>query len=41
MSLVKAHRIYGHLAADLDPLGYPPVGDPALEPASLELAPAR
>ncbi len=39
MALVKAHRIYGHLAADLDPLGYPPVGDPALEPASPELAP--
>ncbi len=37
MSLVKAHRLYGHMAADLDPLGYPPVGDPALEPASLEL----
>jgi multifunctional 2-oxoglutarate metabolism enzyme len=40
MSLVKAHRIYGHHAADLDPLGYPPVGDPALEPASLELTDA-
>ncbi len=40
MSLVKAHRIYGHMAADLDPLGYPPVGDPALEPASLELTDA-
>ncbi len=39
MALVKAHRIYGHLAADLDPLGYPPVGDPALEPASVELTP--
>ena len=40
MSLVKAHRQYGHMAADLDPLGYPPVGDPALEPASLELTEA-
>ena len=40
MSLVKAHRIYGHQAADLDPLGYPPVGDPGLEPASLELTDA-
>jgi 2-oxoglutarate dehydrogenase E1 component len=39
MSLVKAHRLYGHLAADLDPLGYPPVGDPALEPARVDLAP--
>jgi 2-oxoglutarate dehydrogenase E1 component len=39
MALVKAHRIYGHLAADLDPLGYPPVGDPALEPASVEITP--
>jgi multifunctional 2-oxoglutarate metabolism enzyme len=39
MSLVKAHRNYGHLAADLDPLGYPPVGDPALEPASVEMTP--
>ena len=38
-ALVKAHRIYGHLAADLDPLGYPPVGDPALEPASVQLTP--
>jgi len=38
-ALVKAHRIYGHLAADLDPLGYPPVGDPALEPASVEITP--
>jgi 2-oxoglutarate decarboxylase len=39
MSLVKAHRVYGHLAADLDPLGYPPVGDPALEPASVDMTP--
>jgi 2-oxoglutarate dehydrogenase E1 component len=32
MSLVKALRMHGHLAAHLDPLGSEPVGDPALEP---------
>jgi 2-oxoglutarate dehydrogenase E1 component len=32
MALVKAHRMHGHLAAHLDPLGSDPVGDPALEP---------
>jgi 2-oxoglutarate dehydrogenase E1 component len=36
MALVKAHRMHGHLAADLDPLGSEPVGDPALEPERLE-----
>ena len=35
-SLVKAHRMHGHLAARLDPLGSEPVGDPALEPATVE-----
>ena len=35
MSLVKAHRTHGHLAARLDPLGSEPPGDPALEPARL------
>jgi 2-oxoglutarate dehydrogenase E1 component len=35
MSLVKAHRSHGHLAARLDPLGSQPVGDPALEPERL------
>ncbi len=40
-SLVKAHRLYGHLAASLDPLGYPPVGDPALEPATVGITPAQ
>ena len=36
-SLVKAHRMHGHLAARLDPLGAEPVGDPALEPATVNL----
>ncbi len=36
MALVKAHRMHGHLAARLDPLGSEPVGDPALEPDRLE-----
>jgi 2-oxoglutarate dehydrogenase E1 component len=35
MALVKAYRTHGHLAAHLDPLGSDPVGDPALDPASL------
>ena len=38
-SLVKAHRTHGHLAARLDPLGTDPVGDPALEPATVGLTP--
>ncbi|MCI0575655.1 MAG: 2-oxoglutarate dehydrogenase E1 component [Chloroflexi bacterium] len=33
-NLVQAIREYGHLAAQLDPLGSPPPGDPSLEPAS-------
>ncbi len=37
MSLVSAYRTHGHLAAQLDPLGSPPIGDPALEPASVGL----
>ena len=36
MSLVKAHRTHGHLAARLDPLGSEPLGDPALDPDRLE-----
>ena len=35
MSLVKAFRMHGHLAAHLDPLGSEPPGDPALEPERL------
>src|SRR5437588_7633895 len=31
MSLVKAHRTHGHLAARIDPLGSESPGDPALE----------
>jgi 2-oxoglutarate dehydrogenase E1 component len=38
-SVVKAHRMHGHLAAQLDPLGSPPVGDPALDPATVNLTP--
>jgi 2-oxoglutarate dehydrogenase E1 component len=36
MALVKAHRMHGHLAAQLDPLGAEPQGDPALDPDRLE-----
>ena len=39
MALVKAFRMHGHLAARLDPLGTDPLGDPALDPASLGLTP--
>ncbi len=39
-SLVKAHRMHGHLAARLDPLGSDPVGDPALDPATVHLTEA-
>jgi 2-oxoglutarate dehydrogenase E1 component len=38
-SVVKAHRMHGHLAADLDPLGSKPVGDPALDPETVNLTP--
>jgi len=39
MSLVDAYRIYGHLGANLDPLGSEPPGDPALDPAFHGLTP--
>ncbi|MEZ5100313.1 MAG: 2-oxoglutarate dehydrogenase E1 component [Thermoleophilia bacterium] len=35
MALVKAHRMHGHLAARLDPLGSEPIGDPSLQPENL------
>ena len=38
-SVVKAHRMHGHLAARLDPLGTPPRGDPALDPETVNLTP--
>jgi 2-oxoglutarate decarboxylase len=38
-SLIKAHRTHGHLGADLDPLGTPPLGDPAMEPETYGLTP--
>src|SRR6266705_1848827 len=37
MALVKAIRNFGHQAAQLDPLGSTPPGDPALDPAPLGL----
>ncbi|RPH35243.1 MAG: multifunctional oxoglutarate decarboxylase/oxoglutarate dehydrogenase thiamine pyrophosphate-binding subunit/dihydrolipoyllysine-residue succinyltransferase subunit, partial [Chloroflexi bacterium] len=40
MALIDAHRLYGHLAARLDPLGTDPPGDPALDPAFHGLDPA-
>jgi 2-oxoglutarate decarboxylase len=39
VSLLKAHRTHGHLAAHLDPLGREPEGDPALHPEPLGLTP--
>src|SRR5579875_3247813 len=39
VSLVKAHRTHGHLAARLDPLGREPTGDPSLDPEPLGLTP--
>ncbi len=38
-SVVKAHRMHGHLAARLDPLGSQPEGDPALDPSMVNLTP--
>jgi 2-oxoglutarate dehydrogenase E1 component len=39
MLVVNAHRSHGHLAADLDPLGAKPPGDPALVPENVGLTP--
>jgi multifunctional 2-oxoglutarate metabolism enzyme len=38
-SLLKAYRTHGHLAAQLDPLGSAPKGDPALQPENVNLTP--
>jgi 2-oxoglutarate dehydrogenase E1 component len=38
-SLLKAYRTHGHLAANVNPLGGQPKGDPALEPENLNLTP--
>jgi len=40
MDLVSSYRRFGHLAANLDPLGSPPVGDPSLNPETWGLTPA-
>jgi 2-oxoglutarate dehydrogenase E1 component len=34
VNLAESIRKYGHLAAQLDPLGTPPTGDPSLDPAT-------
>ncbi len=39
-SIVKAHRMQGHLAARLDPLGAEPRGDPSLDPTNVSLTAA-
>jgi len=38
-AVIRAHRVHGHLAARLDPLGRVPEGDPALDPATVGLTP--
>ncbi|MGH2860401.1 MAG: 2-oxo acid dehydrogenase subunit E2, partial [Solirubrobacteraceae bacterium] len=38
-SVLKAYRMHGHLAAELDPLHRAPGGDPALDPANVGLTP--
>jgi len=40
MAIIASYRTHGHLAATLDPLGTPPVGDPALDPQNYGLTPA-
>ena len=37
VNLAQSIRRYGHLAAQLDPLGTPPGGDPSLDPATHNL----
>ncbi|MDX6615761.1 MAG: 2-oxoglutarate dehydrogenase component [Solirubrobacterales bacterium] len=38
-SVLKAYRTHGHLAANLDPLGSQPKGDPAIQPENVGLTP--
>ncbi len=38
-SLLKAYRTHGHLAANVNPLGAEPKGDPALDPENVNLTP--
>jgi 2-oxoglutarate dehydrogenase E1 component len=40
MGMVSSYRRFGHLAANLDPLGSQPVGDPSLNPETWGLTPA-
>jgi 2-oxoglutarate decarboxylase len=40
MAIVSAYRTHGHLAANLDPLGSEPPGDPSLDPKTYGLTPA-
>ncbi len=40
VNLAQSIRRYGHLAAQLDPLGSPPNGDPSLDPATHNLTEA-
>jgi multifunctional 2-oxoglutarate metabolism enzyme len=40
MQLVGTFRTHGYLAAQIDPLGVPPKGEPGLDPANLGLTPA-
>jgi multifunctional 2-oxoglutarate metabolism enzyme len=40
MAIVSAYRTHGHLAANLDPLGSEPPGDPSLDPKTYALTPA-
>ncbi|MBV8074155.1 MAG: multifunctional oxoglutarate decarboxylase/oxoglutarate dehydrogenase thiamine pyrophosphate-binding subunit/dihydrolipoyllysine-residue succinyltransferase subunit [Candidatus Eremiobacteraeota bacterium] len=39
-ALVANYRIHGHMAANLDPLGSEPPGDPGLDPRTYNLTPA-